>query len=126
HERLTRICFIDYDREMALVVEHADPASGEKQVLGVGRLSKLHEMRGAEVAIVISDDYQRKGLGTELLNRLLQIGRDEKLDFVAAEILRENPEMQRMVEKVGFALEKADESTVRAVYELRNHVPAAG
>jgi len=125
HDRLTRICYIDYDREMALVVEHTDPASGEQQVLGVGRLSKLHETHGAEVAIVVSDDYQRKGMGTELLNRLLQIGRDEKLDFVAAEILRENPEMQRMVEKVGFALEKADESTVRAVYNLKNHVPAA-
>ena len=111
---------------MALVAEHADPATGQKEVFGVGRLSKLHDLRGAEVAIVISDQYQRKGLGTELLNRLIQIGRDEKLDFVAAEILRENPEMQRMVEKVGFTLEKADESTVRAVYDLKNHVPAAG
>jgi acetyltransferase len=125
HDRLTRICYIDYDREMALVVEHIDPTTGQKQVLGVGRLSKLHEMRGAEVAIVISDEYQRKGLGTELLSRLLQISRDEKLDFVAAEILRENPEMQHMVEKVGFSLEVADESTVRAVYNLKNHVPAA-
>ncbi len=124
HDRLTRICFIDYDREMALVAEQTDPATDEKQILGVGRLSKLHEMRGAEVAVVISDQFHRKGLGTELLNRLLQIGRDEKLDFVAAEILRENPEMQRMVEKVGFSLEVADESTVRAVYNLRNHVPA--
>ncbi|HET7101810.1 MAG TPA: bifunctional acetate--CoA ligase family protein/GNAT family N-acetyltransferase, partial [Terriglobia bacterium] len=125
HDRLTRLCHIDYDREMALVVEHTDPTSGEKQVLGVGRLSKLHESRGAEVAIVISDDHQRKGMGTELLNRLLQIGRDEKLDFVAAEMLHENPEMRRMVEKVGFTLEKAGESTVRTVYNLKNHLPAA-
>jgi acetyltransferase len=126
HDRLTRICYIDYDREMALVAEHADPTNGEKQILGVGRLSKLHEAPGAEVAVVISDDHQRQGLGTELLNRLLQIGRDEKLDFVAAEILRENPEMQRMVEKVGFSLKVADESTVRAVYNLKSQVPAAG
>ncbi|TAM78905.1 MAG: GNAT family N-acetyltransferase [Acidobacteria bacterium] len=125
HDRLTRICFIDYDREMALVAEYTDPASGEKQILGVGRLSKLHESGGAEAAIVISDQFQRKGLGTELLNRLLQVARDEKLDFVAAEILRENPEMRRMVEKVGFTLEGAEESTVRAVYNLKNAVPAA-
>ncbi|MEJ2007258.1 MAG: bifunctional acetate--CoA ligase family protein/GNAT family N-acetyltransferase [Acidobacteriota bacterium] len=120
HDRLTRICFIDYDRETALVVEHTDPASGEKQILGVGRLSKLRGVRGAEVAIIISDQFQRKGLGTELLNRLLQISRDEKLDFVAAEILRENPEMQRMVKKVGFTLEGADESAVHAVYHLKD------
>ena len=102
-----------------------DPETGEKQILGVGRLSKLHESSGAEVAVVISDQFQRKGLGSELLNRLLQISRDEDLDFVAAQILRENPEMQRMVEKVGFSLETADESTVRAVYNLRNQVPAS-
>ncbi len=125
HDRLTRICFIDYDREMALVAEYTDPASGQKQILGVGRLSKLHETSGAEVAIVISDEFQRKGLGTELLNRLLQVAHDEKLGFVAAEILRENPEMRRMVEKVGFTLETTDDSTVRAVYNLKNHVPAA-
>jgi len=126
HDRLTRICFIDYDREMALVVEHSAPETGEKVVLGVGRLSKLHGVQGAEVAIVISDRFQRKGLGTELLNRLLQIGRDEKLDFVVAEILRENPEMQRMVKKVGFTLEGNDESTVHAIFNLKDHVPAAG
>ncbi len=125
HDRLTRICFTDYDREMALVVEHAEPATGEKEILGVGRLSRLHGLPGAEVAIVISDQFQRKGLGTELLNRLLEISRDEKLDFVAAENLRENPEMQRMVKKVGFTLEGGDEATVHAVYNLKNHVPAA-
>jgi acetyltransferase len=119
HERLTRICFIDYDREMALVVEHTDPETGAKEILGVGRLSKLHGLQGAEVAIVISDRFQRRGLGAELLNRLLQIGRDEKLDYIVAEILRENPEMQRMVEKVGFRLESTgEESTVRAVFDL--------
>ena len=39
HERLTRICFIDYDREMALVAERT-AATGEREILGVGRLSK--------------------------------------------------------------------------------------
>ena len=119
HERLTRICFIDYDREMALVVEHTDPAAGAKEILGVGRLSKLHGVQGAEAAIVISDKFQRRGLGTELLNRLIEIGRDEKLDYIVAEVLRENPEMLRMLEKVGFRLETAgDEETIRAVYDL--------
>ena len=105
HERLTRICFIDYDREMALVAEHTDPQTGAKEILGVGRLSKLHGLQRAEVALVISDRFQRKGLGTELLSRLIEIGRNEKLDYIVAEILRENPEMMRMVEKVGFRLE---------------------
>ena len=43
HERLTRLCFIDYDREMALVVERKDPKSGERAILAIGRLSKVHQ-----------------------------------------------------------------------------------
>src|SRR5690606_35482468 len=37
HERLTRICFIDYDREMALVATRRNPESGEREIIGVGR-----------------------------------------------------------------------------------------
>ena len=42
HERLTRICFIDYDREMALVAVRRNPETGESEILGVGRLMKIH------------------------------------------------------------------------------------
>ena len=72
HERLTRICFIDYDREMALIAQRCEPASGECQVLGVGRLSKLHGTDSAELAVVILDDFQHQGLGTELVRRCIR------------------------------------------------------
>ena len=49
HDRLTRICFIDYEREMALVAERRDPASGELQIMGVGRLTRLHGTTEAEI-----------------------------------------------------------------------------
>ena len=55
HERLTRICFIDYDREMALVAEQRNPQTGEREILGVGRLTKLHGTNEAEVAVLVSD-----------------------------------------------------------------------
>ena len=45
HERLTRICFIDYDREMALVAERQDPESGEREIMGVARLSRARQRR---------------------------------------------------------------------------------
>ena len=67
HERLTRICFIDYDREMALVADRKNPESGEHEIIGVGRLSKIRGTEDAEFAIVVSDPFQRLGLGTELL-----------------------------------------------------------
>lgn len=105
HERLTRICFIDYDREMALVVDYQNPETGKHEILGVGRLSKLHGVNEAEFAMLVSDPFQRQGLGTELLQKLIQIGRDEKLDRITAEIIPENRAMQRVCEKVGFRLQ---------------------
>jgi len=104
HERLARLCFIDYDREMALVVERDGESAGEPEIIGIGRLSKLHGTNGAEFAIVVSDQWQGHGLGTRLLKTLVQVGRDEKLDRITATILPDNREMQHVARKAGFNL----------------------
>src|ERR1039457_5558005 len=67
HERLLRICFGDYDREVALVAEDTDPGTGERRIIGVGRMNKLHTRNEAEVAALVTDRYQKLGLGYELL-----------------------------------------------------------
>jgi acetyltransferase len=102
HERLTRICFNDYDREIALVVEFYDPKSERRSILGVGRLSKARNANEAEFALLISDSWQRQGLGTELLKRLIQIGRDEKLTRITATVLGGNHPMLHLIRKAGF------------------------
>jgi acetyltransferase len=117
HERLTRICFIDYDREMALVAEYTNPQTGESEILGFGRLSKLHGANEAEFGLLVGDKYQHRGLGTELLSRLLQVGRDENLSRICADILPENLEMQRVSEKLGFRLLRAAD-VVKAEIDL--------
>ena len=73
HERLARICFIDYDREMALVVEQKLPSSAVPAILGVARLTKLHGTESAEFAMLISDAWQGHGLGTNLLQTLVRV-----------------------------------------------------
>jgi acetyltransferase len=114
HERLTRICFIDYDREMALVAETAD-----HQILGVGRLSKVHGTKEAEVAVLVSDQWQGRGLGKELLARLLIVGTDEKLTRLTADILPDNRDVMRICEKLGFSLKHSlDDEVVRAEFTL--------
>ncbi|MGJ3252150.1 MAG: bifunctional acetate--CoA ligase family protein/GNAT family N-acetyltransferase [Elainellaceae cyanobacterium] len=121
HPRLTRICFIDYDREIALVADHTDSNTGEHTILGVGRLSKLYGTNDAEFALLVSDRVQGCGLGTELLRRLLSVGRDEHIDCVTAEILAENSGMQRVCKKLGFHIERgSDVSVVRAELKLRD------
>lgn len=101
HERLSRMCFIDYDRQMALVAERQGP---EREILGVGRLVKSQRGDEGEFAILVGDRYQKQGLGTELLRRLVEFGREEKLARITADILPDNLEMQRVSKKIGFEL----------------------
>lgn len=107
HERLTRICFVDYDRQMALVADYQNPETGEHELVGVGRLSKSHGHNEAEFSMLISDPFQQRGLGTELLRRLVQIGRDEKLSRITADIHPENRVMQHLCQKLGFHIHRA-------------------
>ena len=119
HDRLTRICFIDYDREMALVAERRNPETGENEILGVGRMTKIHGTSEAEVAVVISDKWQGRGLGKELLARLLIVGSDEKLTKLTADILPDNREVMRICEKLGFTLKHSlDDEVVRAEFSV--------
>jgi acetyltransferase len=118
HDQLAALCFVDYDREMALVAEMKDE-KGHAQIVGMGQLTKLQGTAEGEFALLINDKYQRTGLGTELLARLLDIGRDEKLEKVVAEILPENEGMRRVCAKLGFQFSKVpDSNTIYAEIEL--------
>ncbi len=119
HERLARICFIDYDREMALVADHRDQETKDHDILAVGRLSKLHGSDEAEFAILVADRYQGRGLGKELLSRLLQVGRDEKVRCISGTVLVDNLSMQHICEELGFrVIRAADSRTVRVEINL--------
>jgi acetyltransferase len=118
HERLTRTCFIDYNREMALVAERKNEA-GEPEILAVGRLSKLHGRDEAELAAVATDAAQHKGLGTELYRRLIEFARDEKLKLVVSNMLPENREMRAVCVKHGFKMfSDLEDNMIRAELEL--------
>jgi acetyltransferase len=101
HERLIRKCFIDYDREMALVAVRPAP-NGTQEMLAVGRLTKTPGTREAEIAVLVTDRYQKMGLGKELVRRLIQVGRDEKLASIEANILPENLGMRALASGFGF------------------------
>lgn len=97
HERLVRQCFNDYDREIALVAE----ANGA--LWGVARLVR-DQGAAAEFALLVADFAQRRGLGTRLLNRLLDVARAEGVARVTAEIMPSNAGMQRVCASLGFSL----------------------
>lgn len=83
HEFATRFCFIDYDREMAIVAELLE--AGERKLAGVGRLVADADHNNAEYAVLVADPWQNAGLGSELTGYCLQIARDWGLDIVVAE-----------------------------------------
>jgi acetyltransferase len=118
HERLTRICFIDYDREIALVAQREN-ASGFAEIIGVGRLDKTPGTPDAELAVVISDAAQGKGLGSELVRRLIDVAKQEKIRRITAQLLPENAAMRAILEKLGFTVAgKADDPTLSAELEI--------
>jgi acetyltransferase len=120
HERLTRICFIDYDREMALVAEHTDPETGEREIMGVARLSRNGaDPTEAEFSVLVSDRFQRRGVGTLLVERLLEVGRTENLRRITAEILLDNRPMQLISKRLGFELHRdMEDMVVKAELDL--------
>jgi len=113
HERLTRICFNDYDREIALVVDRVN-AGGRHEILGIGRLSRTIEDGVADFAILVSDAWQRQGLGTELLTRLVHIAETEGLGHISGLVMSGNGGMQKVCRKVGFQLHRLHDGDYRA------------
>jgi acetyltransferase len=117
HERLLRICFIDYNREMALVAERRK-ADGSTEIIAVGRLSKLHGISEAGLAALVRDDFQGKGLGGELYRRLLAIARTEKLTKVHSNMMSENEEMKAICKRLGFTMSDENREDKLVLTEL--------
>jgi acetyltransferase len=113
HERLTRICFIDYDREMALVAENK-----QGEIVAVARMSKEHGTKSAEIAVIIRDEYHHKGLGSELMKRNLDIARHEGLDHVFCNMLAENGDMTAICKRLGFEVSKVSDTLAHAELHL--------
>ncbi len=114
HERLTRICFIDYAREIALVAERKN-AEGQPEIIAVGRLTKLRESPDAEFAVVVSDAFQRQGVGRQITGRLVEVAGQEGVRKVVADILPENRGMQQVARKLGFKIRHSIEDEVMKV-----------
>ncbi|MFQ5641840.1 MAG: GNAT family N-acetyltransferase [bacterium] len=102
HERLSKICAIDYRNEIVIVTERMNSRTHGPEIIAVGRLNKLPDASSAEFAVLVIDSCQGQGLGTELLNRLLSIAQRANIKRVIANILPENKVMKRISEKLNF------------------------
>ena len=118
HDRLLKVCFGDYDREIALIAESVGSNNKQPEILAVGRLSKAHVLNEAELALLIADGYQGRGLGRELARRLIEIARSEKLERVTVDILEGNLQMLEVCDVLGFYLTPTEDGVVQGVLVL--------
>lgn len=120
HDRLIRKCFIDYDREMALVADRVNPQNGRHELLGVGRLTRQRNPQDAELGVLVTDRHQGAGLGTELLGRLIGLARHENVQRIIGHILSENQPMLQLAKHFHFTVsrEEDDPGSLLAILDL--------
>ena len=107
HERLARICFVDYDREFAIVAEGASPDGGT-ELAGVARLSRIHATDDRMLTMTVADAWQRRGIGEQLVRSAIDVARGEGVEHVIAELAPGNAGMRELLAEAGFSLAEAD------------------
>ena len=100
-EALVRFTQIDYDREMALVALVPDEDGKEKQI-GVARYTMAPDDRTCDFAIVIADEWKGRGLGTILMEALMEAARSRGLQEIQGDVLQDNGGMLHLMKKLGF------------------------
>jgi len=110
HEVAARYCYIDYDRELAIV---AESRTGDKRrLMGVGRLVADPMKVSAEYAVLVGDAWQDQGLGGVLTDRCLEIARDWGVRKITAITTSDNPRMIAVFKKRGFDIRFDEESSL--------------
>ena len=117
HEWLILFCNIDYDRHMAIVAEMEE--NGKKKMIGVARLIMDQDLRSGEVAVLVQDRFQGKGLGTKFVEMLIGIARERGLEDIRADVLTGNAKMLNVFRRLGFTTQLVPDGTSEAVLKLK-------
>jgi len=117
HEMLTRLCNIDYEREIAIVAEVRE--SQKKRLIGVGQLSIEPGYETGEFGVIVHDDYQGKGLGYKLSDILIGIAQEKGLDRFVGFVLTSNRKMVNLCRKLGFTVENMPDGLSRVELALK-------
>ncbi len=115
HEIATQFCFIDYDREIAIVAEVE--VEGNKKLIGVGRLIADPDVENAEYAVLITDEWQHRDLGQILTRYCIEIARAIGIKKIVAETTKDNKSMVAVFRKLGFKIIYNEDTTVTCLLE---------
>ncbi|MBN2232707.1 MAG: bifunctional acetate--CoA ligase family protein/GNAT family N-acetyltransferase [Deltaproteobacteria bacterium] len=107
-DQMVRFTQIDYDREIAIVAKVTDD-DGREITIGVNRLVYYPHNDEYEFAIVIRDDWQKTGVGSLLMEKLIRIARDREIHSIYGYVLADNIKMMKFVRKFGFRVASFEE-----------------
>ena len=113
HQMLIRFTQNDYDREIGLTAFGQPP--GPVTMMGVGRLVMAPERDTAEFAVIVADPWQGKGLGQKLIERVMEIARENGVNLLWGEVLAANLPMLELVKKLGFRVSRDESDDTRRV-----------
>lgn len=116
-QMVSRFTQIDYDREMALIAV-VDTGDGERQI-AVARYVTNPDGRSSEFAIVVADDWRGRGIATELLRRLIDVARDQRLETLDGVVLKENKGMLKLAGELGFKQQASPDDPQTVIVSLR-------
>lgn len=116
HDVATQFCFIDYDREIAIVAEVEE--EGKKKLIGVGRLIADPDVEIMEYAILITDKWQKKELGLILTEYCMEIAKIRDIKLLVAETTRDNKPMISVFRKLNFKIRFNEDGTVTVRKDL--------
>ena len=108
HERLTRICFADYDRQFALVVETAAGDGATPEIIGMARLTRVHASDDRHLTMVIADAWQRRGIGARIVRTAIDVARGEGVARLVSELSPENAGVRALLGDEGFTFQERD------------------
>ncbi|HUX55847.1 MAG TPA: bifunctional acetate--CoA ligase family protein/GNAT family N-acetyltransferase [Bacteroidales bacterium] len=110
HEVASQFCFIDYDREIAIIAELE--VNGKKEIIGVGRLIADPDVETMEYAILITDKWQKKELGNILTEYCMEIAKSKGIKRLLAETTKNNKPMISVFRKLGFKIQFNEDTSV--------------
>jgi len=120
-DRVWPYVIVDYQNEMVLVAVVSE--GGVESMVGIGSYSRIPRTELAEVALVVRDDWQGKGIGTELLKYLIDLARSKGFLGLKAWVLVENTAMMHLFKKCGYQMKYRVEDSVYEVFvDLRQPV----
>ena len=117
HEVRVRYCNIDYDREMAIIAELDE--GGHRKILGVVRVGLEPDGKSGEIAFIVADPWQGLGLGTKMIDHMIDVCKDMGVETLYAIMLPDNMRAINLMKKMGFTIEHVEEGTVKGFLDLR-------